>query len=77
MGEFKLMNKKEYFDLINNSTLVSNINSGITTTTDYFGTKTVQGMAYNLSSLYNKSSNFQADMTKAQSNYMTPNKVNT
>ena len=71
------MNKKEYFDLINNSTLVSNVNSGITTTTDYFGTKTVQGMAYNLSSLYNKSSNFQADMTKAQSNYMTPNKVNT
>lgn len=69
------MNKKEYFDLINNSTLVSNVNSGITTTTDYFGTKTIQGMAYNLGSLYNKSSNFQADMTKAQSNYMTPNKV--
>lgn len=69
------MNKKEYFDLINNSTLVSNVNNGITTTTDYFGTKTIQGMAYNLGSLYNKSSNFQADMTKAQSNYMTPNKV--
>ena len=34
-------------------------------------------MAYNLGSLYNKSSNLQADMTKAQSNYMTPNKVNT
>jgi hypothetical protein len=75
MGGFKLMNKKEYFDLINNSTLVSNVNNGITTTTDYFGTKTIQGMAYNLGSLYNKSSNFQADMTKAQSNYMTPNKV--
>ena len=71
------MNKKEYFNLINNSTLVSNVNNGITTTNDYFGTKTVQGMAYNLGSLYNKSSNFQADMTKAQSNYMTPNKVNT
>jgi len=69
------MEKKEYFDLINNSTLVSNVNNGITVATDYFGTKTVQGMAYNLSSLYNKSSNFQADMTKAQSNYMTPNKV--
>tara|TARA_B100000927_G_C16476222_1_gene473499 strand:- start:6687 stop:6920 length:234 start_codon:yes stop_codon:yes gene_type:complete len=77
MGEFKLMNKQEYFNLINNSTFISNVNSGTTVTTDYFGTKTVQGMAYNLGSLYNKSSNFQADMTKAQSNYMTPNKVNT
>ena len=65
MSGFKLMNRQEYFDLINNSTLISNVNSGTTVTTDYFGTKTVQGMAYNLGSLYNK----------AQSNYMTPNKA--
>ena len=51
MGGFKLMNRQEYFDLINNSTLISNVNSGTTVTTDYFGTKTVQGMAYNLGSL--------------------------
>ena len=69
------MNKEQYFDLINNSTYVTNINSGVVQTNDYFGTKTVQGMALNLNSLYNKSSNFQADMTKAQSNYMSPNKV--
>jgi len=69
------MNKQQYFDLINNSTYVTNINSGVVQTNDYFGTKTVQGMALNLNSLYNKSSNFQADMTKAQSNYMSPNKV--
>jgi hypothetical protein len=69
------MNRQQYFDLINNSTYVTNINSGVVQTNDYFGTKTVQGMALNLNSLYNKSSNFQADMTKAQSNYMSPNKV--
>lgn len=69
------MNKQQYFDLINSSTYVTNINSGVVQTNDYFGTKTVQGMALNLNSLYNKSSNFQADMTKAQSNYMSPNKV--
>ena len=71
------MNRQQYFDLINNSTYVTNINSGVVQSNDYFGTKTVQGMALNLGSLYNKSSNFQADMTKAQSNYMSPNKVNT
>jgi len=69
------MNRQQYFDLINNSTYVTNINIGVVQTNDYFGTKTVQGMALNLNSLYNKSSNFQADMTKAQSNYMSPNKV--
>jgi|TARA_R100000482_G_C5066065_1_gene119277 hypothetical protein len=69
------MNKQNYFDLINSSTYVTNVNQGIVQTNDYFGTKTVQGMALNMNSVYNKSSNFQADMTKAQSNYMTPNKV--
>jgi hypothetical protein len=69
------MNKQNYFDLINSSTYVTNVNQGIVQTNDYFGTKTAQGMALNMNSVYNKSSNFQADMTKAQSNYMTPNKV--
>ena len=69
------MNKQNYFDLINSSTYVTNVNQGIVQTNDYFGTKTTQGMALNMNSVYNKSSNFQADMTKAQSNYMTPNKV--
>jgi len=71
------MNRQQYFDMINNSTYITNINSGVVQSNDYFGTKTVQGMALNLGSLYNKSSNFQSDMTKAQSNYMSPNKVNT
>lgn len=69
------MDRQSYFNLINSSTFVTNVNQGIVQTNDYFGTKTAQGMALNMNSVYNKSSNFQADMTKAQSNYMTPNKV--
>lgn len=71
------MENEKYFEMLNNGTYITNVNKGIVQTNDYFGTKTVQGMALNLGSLYNKSSNFQADMTKAQSNYMSPNKVNT
>ena len=47
MGGFSLMNMQNYFNLINNSTFVENINKGITQTNDYFGTKTIQGMALN------------------------------
>ena len=54
------MNNKSYFDLINSSTYVTNVNQGIVQTNDYFGTKTVQGMALNMNSVYNKSSKFQA-----------------
>ena len=71
------MDSAKYFDMLNNGTYITNINNGVIQTNDYIRTKTVQGMALNLGSLYNKSSNFQADMTKAQSNYMSPNKVNT
>jgi|TARA_R100001015_G_C4621924_1_gene179243 hypothetical protein len=82
MGGFSLMNMQNYFNLINNSTFVENINKGITQTNDYFGTKTIQGMALNTGMLYNKSnkfvnniSNFQSNMTQGQSNYLTPNKT--
>jgi|TARA_R110000796_G_scaffold15452_12_gene49167 hypothetical protein len=71
------MDSAKYFDMLTNGTYITNVNNGVIQTNDYFGTKTIQGMALNLGSLYNKSSNFQADMTKAQSNYMSPNKVNT
>ena len=82
MGGFSLMNIQNYFNLINNSTFVENVNKGITQTNDYFGTKTIQGMALNTGMLYNKSnkfvnniSNFQSNMTQGQSNYLTPNKT--
>jgi len=42
------MDRQSYFNLINSSTFVTNINQGITQTNDYFGTKTVQGMALNM-----------------------------
>ena len=76
------MDIQKYFNLSSNSTFVDNINKGITQTDDYFGTKTIQGMALNTGMLYNKSnkfvsniSNFQSNMTQGQSNYMTPNKT--
>ena len=82
MGGFSLMNIQNYFNLINNGTFVENVNKGITQTNDYFGTKTIQGMALNTGMLYNKSnkfvnniSNFQSNMTQGQSNYLTPNKT--
>tara|TARA_A100001011_G_C14238015_1_gene811950 strand:+ start:1086 stop:1343 length:258 start_codon:yes stop_codon:yes gene_type:complete len=76
MGGFSLM---DYFKFIADSTFVSNVNKGITQTNDYFGTKTIQGMALNTGMLYNKSnnniSNFQANMTKEQSYYAMPNRI--
>jgi hypothetical protein len=82
MGGFSLMNIQNYFNLVNNSTFVENVNKGITQTSDYFGTKTIQGIALNTGMLYNKSnkfvnniSNFQSNMTQGQSNYLTPNKT--
>ena len=76
MGGFSLMN---YFKFIADSRFIDNINKGITQTNDYFGTKTIQGMALNTGMLYNKSnnniSNFQANMTKEQSYYAMPNRI--
>ena len=76
MGGFSLM---YYFKFIADSTFIDNINKGITQTNDYFGTKTIQGMALNTGMLYNKSnnkiSNFQSNMTKEQSYYAMPNRI--
>ena len=60
----------EYYDLINNSTYIQNINSG--------ENKTLSGLAFNTGQLYNKQQDIQpstantayADGTKVQSNYM-------
>ena len=69
----------DYFKFIADSTFVSNVNKGIIQTNDYFGTKTIQGMALNTGMLYNKSnnkiSNFQSNMTKEQSYYAMPNRI--
>ena len=67
MAKFKLGN---HFNLINNSTFISNINRG--------NTGLIPGM-YNakqkLEPLKNVSNTFYADQTKAQSNYMNPRSV--
>ena len=64
------------FDMIQNSTLVENVNRGLVIQENYFGAKAVSSMAYNTGPLYNKQnqlqdtnpSTFQANMTKPQSN---------
>jgi len=56
------------FDMILNSTLIENVNRGLVVQTNYFGAKTVSGMAYNTGPLYNKPNTVYADMTKPQSN---------
>ena len=67
MAESKLTN---YFNLINTSTFIGNINRG--------NTGLIPGM-YNakqkLEPLKNVSNTFYADQTKAQSNYMNPRSV--
>lgn len=56
------------FDMIQNSTLIQNVNRGLVVQDNYFGAKAVSGMAYNTGPLYNKPNMLYADMTKPQSN---------
>ena len=65
---------KRMFDLIQNSTFIQNVNTGVTVPYEgaYFGAKTGEGMAYAKDSMYNrkKPDTCYADMSKPQSNYM-------
>ena len=70
MGKFKL-NNKEYFKFINDSTFIGNINTGqVIPPNIYNSQKNVQPMANSQKMMYNSNSNFIADNTKPQSNYM-------
>ena len=60
--------KLRIFDMIQNSTLIQNVNKGLVVQDNYFGAKAVSGMAYNTGPLYNKPNTLYADMTKPQSN---------
>lgn len=60
--------KIRIFDMIQNSTLIQNVNKGLVVQDNYFGAKAVSGMAYNTGPLYNKPNTLYADMTKPQSN---------
>ena len=70
MGEFKLNNTKDYFNFINNSTYIGNINTGqVIPPNMYTLQKPVEPMAKSNKVVYNSNnSNFIADNTKPQSN---------
>ena len=73
------MPDKDFITLINESTYIENINTGVTLDNSMNAKKQAQGMAYNTGQLYNDrrdpTANFYADNTKSQSNYMNPNRA--
>ena len=72
MAEFKLMTDKKYFDYVYGSTFINNVNTGKTVLPDYFSAQQkIEPMANSQKIVYN-SSNFIANNTKPQSNYMNP-----
>ena len=65
------MNTKEYFNFINDSTFIGNINSGQVIPPNIYNLqKNVQPIANSQKVDYNNNSNFIADNTTPQSNYM-------
>jgi hypothetical protein len=70
MGELKLK-KSEFFDFVNNSTYINNINTGqVIPPNMYNSQEIVKPIADSSKIVYNSNSNFIADNTKPQSNYM-------
>ena len=70
MGELKLK-KSEFFDFVNNSTYINNINTGqIIPPNMYNSQEIVKPIADSSKIVYNSNSNFIANNTKPQSNYM-------
>ena len=66
------MTDKKYFDYVYNSTFLGNLNTGQTVLPNYFSLQQkVIPMANSKKIVYN-SSNFIANNTKPQSNYMNP-----
>ncbi len=70
MAGLKLMNSKEYFKVVNDSTLIGNLNTGQGSVPTLFNLQQkVEPIANSQKIVYN-SSNFIADNTTPQSNYM-------
>ena len=66
------MTDKKYFDYVYNSTFIGNLNTGQAVLPNYFSLQQkVEPMANSQKIVYN-SSNFIANNTKPQSNYMNP-----
>ena len=73
MAELKLMNNfKEYFDFVNNSTFIGNVNTGKTVLPNMYNLQQKVEPIANSKKIVYKNSNFIADNTKIQSNYMNP-----
>jgi hypothetical protein len=74
MGELKLMDTKDYFNFINDSTFIGNVNTGQVIPPNVFTLqKPVQPMVKSDKMVYNTiNSNFIADNTKPQSNVYNP-----
>ena len=65
------MKKSEFFDFVNNSTYINNINTGqIIPPNMYNSQEIVKPIADSSKIVYNSNSNFIANNTKPQSNYM-------
>ena len=65
------MNTKEYFNFINDSTFIGNINTGQVIPPNIYNLqKNVQPIANSQKVDYNSNSNFIANNTTPQSNYM-------
>ena len=64
------MNTKDYFNLVNTSNYIQNINQGKTGLM-----KGIYSQKQKIEPLRDVSNNFHADQTKAQSNYMDRRKV--
>ena len=70
MAGLKLMTDKKYFDYVYNSTFIGNLNTGKAVLPNYFSLQQkVEPIANSKKIVYN-SSNFIADNTTPQSNYM-------
>lgn len=78
----RLINMKdieEYYNLVNNSTFIQNLNSGVVIVD-----RPLSGLAFNTGPLYNKQQNksltppnmFYADGTKVQSNFVNIKNLN-
>ena len=77
MGKLKLK-KNEFFKFLNESTYVGNINSGqVIPPNMYNSQEIVKPIADSSKIVYNSNSNFIANNTKPQSNYMNIRNIKT
>ena len=66
------MTDKKYFDYVYNSTFLGNLNTGQAVLPNYFSLQQKEEPMANSQKIVYNSSNFIANNTKPQSNYMNP-----